>query len=217
MSEEWAGSREGFSVHVVTDHGACRVLEEEKRSFESAVIKKLFADEKYRFATVPENQISEIPEGLWSLGHRFKKPFASEKETYFLPRGHSTVRYAGSVKGYMHGGVTPEEVIVPAALYRLVKAAWKMPAGRFLNLELARQTGRAKFYIQRVVTLEIEIQNPNSVDIRIVSASVISPAAEIKGCDLVTIPGGKARSIKMNCYFEKGALGENGLEIEIRY
>lgn len=217
LSQEWAGPREGFSVHVVTDHGACRVLEEEKQSFEAAVIKKLFADEKYRFASVTEDQIHQIPDNLWAIGHRFKKPFASDEATYFLPRGHSTVRYAGSVKGYVHGGVTPEEVIVPAAFYSLVKVAWKKPAARFLNLDLARETGRAKFYIQRVVALEIEIQNPNAVDIRIVRASVMSPEADLKSCDVVTIPGEEARLLKMNCYFKKSALGEKGLEVEIIY
>lgn len=117
----------------------------------------------------------------------------------------------------MHGGVTPEEVIVPTALYRLMKAAWKKPAARFLNLDLARETERAKFYIQRVVALEIEIQNPNATDIRIIRASVMSPEADLKSCEAVTIPGEAARPLKMNCYFKKSALGEKGLEIEIVY
>jgi hypothetical protein len=217
LSQEWTGPREAFSVHVVTDHGACRVLEEEKHSFEAAVIKKLFANEKYRFASVPEDQIHEIPGHLWALGHRFKGPFVSENTTFFLPRGHSTVRYAGRLKGYVHGGVTPEEVIVPTALYRLVKVAWKKPGARFLNLDMARETGRAKFYIQRVVPLEIEIQNPNATDMHIIRASVVAPEADLKSYEVATIPGEAAKPMKMNCYFKKSALGEKALEIEIVY
>ncbi|MFH1672064.1 MAG: hypothetical protein ABIF87_01350 [Pseudomonadota bacterium] len=217
LSQDWEGPREHFSVYVVTDHGACRILEEEKRTFDSEVVNRLFANEKHRFSAVPEDQMGEIPENLWAIGHRFKRPFASEKTTYFLPRGHNTVRYAGSVKGYMHGGATPEEVIVPTALYRLVKVAWKKPAARFLNLDLARESGRAKFYVQRVVMLEIEIQNPNATDIRILRASVMSPEADLKSCEIVTIPGEGVRPLKMNCYFKKAALGEKILEIEIAY
>jgi hypothetical protein len=217
LSQEWAGPREHFSVYVVTDHGACRILEEEKRSFDSAVIKKLFANERHRFSAVAEDQMDDIPENLWALGHRFKRPFASENTIYFLPRGHNTVRYAGNVKGFIHGGVTPEEVIVPTALYKLVKAAWKKPAARFLNLDLARETDRAKFYVQRVVTLDIELQNPNATAIRILRATVISPEADLKSCETMTIPAGSVKPLKMNCYFKKAALGEKTLEIEIAY
>ena len=217
LSQEWAGPREHFSVYVVTDHGACRILEEEKRSFDSAVIKKLFANEKHRFSAVAEDQMDDIPENLWALGHRFKRPFASENTIYFLPRGHNTVRYAGTVKGYMHGGVTPEEVIVPTASYKMVKAAWKTLAARFLNLDLARETDRAKFYVQRVVTLDIELQNPNATDIRILRATVMSPEADLKSCETMTIPAGRVKPLRMSCYFKKAALGGKPLEIEIAY
>ena len=217
LSQEWAGPKEELSVYVVTDHGACRILEKEKRSFDSTVVNKLFANEKHRFSAVAEDQIDEIPENLWVLGHRFKRPFVSENTTYFLPKGHNTVRQAGRVKGYMHGGVTPEEIIVPAAQYKLVKAAWKTPAARFLNLDLIRETGRAKFYIQRVVTLEVEIQNPNPSDIRILRASIMSPETDLKSCETVVIPAGSVNTLRMNCYFKKAALGERSLEIEIAY
>jgi len=217
LSKEWAGQREHFSVYVVTDHGACRILEEEKRSFDSTVVNKLFLDEKHRFATVDEKQKDDIPENLWVLGHRFKQPFVTDDKIFFLPNGHNTVRQAGRVKGYMHGGVTPEEVIVPTAHYKLVKAVWKTPATRFLNLDMVRETGKAKFYIQRVVTLEIEIQNPNPSDIRILRASVTSPETDLKSCEVAVIPAGNVNTIQMSCYFKKAALREKSLEIEIAY
>ena len=217
LSQEWAGPREQLGVYVVTDHGACRILEEEKRSFDSMVVNKLFSNEKHRYAVVLEDQIKKIPENLWALGHRFKQPFFSEDKIYFLPDGHNTVRQTSRVKGYMHGGVTPEEVIVPTSYYKLVKAAWETPAARFLNLELMKETGRAKFYIQRVVTLEIEIQNPNHSDIHVLRASVLSPEADLKSCETVVIPAKSVNAFLLNCYFKKSALGDKTLEIEIAY
>jgi hypothetical protein len=217
LSKEWTGQREHFSVYVVTDHGACRILEEEKRSFDSTVVNKLFPDEKHRFATVNEKQMDDIPDNLWVLGHRFKQPFVADDKIFFLPKGHNTVRMSGRAKGYLHGGVTPEEVIVPTAIYKLVKAAWKTPATRFLNLDMVRETGRAKFYIQRVVTLEVEIQNPNPSDIRILRASVTSPETDLKSCEVAVIPAGSVNILHMSCYFKKAALGEKNLEIEIAY
>jgi len=217
LSQEWTGAKENFNVYVVTDHGACRILDEEKRSFDSAVVNKLFANEKHRFSVVTEDQVNDIPDNLWVLGHRFKRPFSDENEIYFLPRGHNTVRQTGMVKGYMHGGATPEEVIVPIALYKMIKPAWKTPSVRFLNLDLMKETGAAKFYIQRVVTLEIEIQNLNSIEILIHRASVISPETDLKSCETITILAGSVNTLQMNCYFKKAALDKKSLEIEIAY
>ena len=217
LSKEWAGPREHFSVYVVTDHGACRILEEEKRSFDSTVVNKLFPDEKHRFAATDPKQVDDIPDNLWALGHRFKQPFVSDDKIFFLPKGHNTVRRSGRAKGYLHGGVTPEEVIVPTAIYKLVKAAWKRPAARFFDLNLVKETGRAKFYIQRVVALKIEIQNPNAIDIRILRASVTSPETDLKSCEVAVIPAGSANTVQMSCYFKKAALGQKSLKIKIAY
>ena len=208
LSQEWSGSKEDFSVYVITDHGACRILEDEKRSFDSTVVNKLFTNEKHRFAAVAPNQAGDIPDNLWALGHRFKQPFVSDDTIFFLPKGHNTVRRSGKAKGHLHGGVTPEELIVPAALYKLVKAAWKIPAARFLDLDLVKETGRAKFYIQRVVTLKVEIQNPNSLDIRIIRASVTTPETDLKSSETLVVAAGSTNTLHMNCYFKKTARGK---------
>jgi hypothetical protein len=177
----------------------------------------LFANEKHRFSAVPEERANEIPQNLWAIGYQFKSPFTLGKTVFFLPRGHNTVRQVGALKGFMHGGVTPEEVIVPAACYKLVKVAWKTPSVRFINLDQAVATGKAKFFIQRIVTLDIELQNSNSVEIRVLRATVVSPEADMKGCETIAVPAGSEKSLKMSCYFKKAALGEKPLVIEIIY
>ena len=217
LSKEWSGPREHFCVYAVTDHGACRILEEERRSFDSQVINKLFADEKHRFAVVDKARVGDVPDNLWALGYRFTHPFVSDDRVFFLPNGHNTVQQSNRPRGYMHGGVTPEEVIVPITMYKLVAVGWKTPAARFLYLELVRETGRARFYIQRVTTLQVEIQNPNPTDIRVLRISVASPETDLKSCETAVIPAGGVNTVRMNCYFEKSALGEKSLEIEIVY
>ena len=217
VCETWEGSPESINIHVVTDHGACMILEEEKQAFDSRIVNKLFTNEKHRFAVVDESQIDDIPSNLWELGYQFKSPFSSNECVYFLPRGHNTVRMPHKGKGYLHGGVTPEEVIVPTALYKKVKAAWKTPALRFLNLSLNAQTGKAKFYIQRLIPLEVEIQNPNSIDIKIVRASVLLPEADVKDCRTPAIQAAGVGILHLDCYFKKTALEQNLLQIEISY
>ncbi|NTV35886.1 MAG: hypothetical protein HGA53_02940 [Anaerolineaceae bacterium] len=217
MADHWTGSPEDFHVHVVTDHGACWILAEETRSFDSKMVSKLFVDEKYRFATIGQDQLKEIPENLWHLGFRFQSPFGSENIWYFIPRGHNTVRPASRKVAYTHGGASPEEVIVPTGLYKPVKAAWKAPSCCFLGLEMEPDTGQARFYIQRVVTLKLGIQNPNPTAIRVVRASVLLPETDLKGCESPTVAAGQEAVLTLDCYFKKSALDQPRLEIEILY
>lgn len=217
LCDRWTGQRENFNVYVTTDHGACRILDEEKRSFDSALINKLFPNEKHRFSSVDAAKAGDVPENLWVLGYKFHQPFYSDGKVYFLPKGHNTVRFPGKGKGFLHGGATPEEVIVPTALYKAVKVAWKHPFARFLGLNLDRETGKARFYIQRVVSLEIELQNPNSSAVRIIRASVLSPETDLKGCGSPVLGPGESGVLRMECYFQKAALEESSLMIEITY
>jgi len=67
------------------------------------------------------------------------------------------------------------------------------------------------------VTLEIEIQNPNTTAIHIHKATVMSPETDLKSFETVEIPSGGVEPFKMSCYFKKAALGDRNLEIEIAY
>ncbi len=218
LSKRWSGPKDSVSVYVVTDHGACRILEEEKKSFNSSVVNKLFADQKYRYADVDEEREKDFSDNIWTLGYRFKQPYLSIKNEFFLPKGHNTVKQPNSAKGYMHGGVTPEEVIVPIALYKLVDVDWETPIMRFLNKRLMNEAGIINFYIQRIVSIQFEVQNPNVVDLQITGCSVLSPETEIKKDNFFGIvPANCSESFDMDCYFSKEAKNHQSLEIQISY
>jgi hypothetical protein len=217
LSDTWTGKQEDLSVHVVTDHGACRILDEEKHSFDSGLVNKLFSNEKHRFSSIDAAKTGDVPENLWNLGYKFQQPFYADGKVYFLPKGHNTVRLPGKGKGFLHGGSTPEEVIVSTVLYKTVKVAWKHPFARFLGLNLDKDTDRARFYVQRIVALNIELQNPNSSTIRVISASILAPDTDLKECETPSIEPGQTGTLRMECYFKKAAIGQGELVIEIAY
>ncbi len=218
LTGTWGGSREDVTVLVLTDHGACRILEEERATLESSVINKIFPDEKHRYAWIEEARAKEVPDNLWKLGHAFNRPFVSETGVFFIPNGHNTVKSpSGARGGYVHGGATPEEVIVPAARYKLVKAPWKGPSVRFLDLAMDATTGKAKFYIQRMASVNLEIQNPNSVEMVVHRAGITAPETDLKGCETPKIPGGGVGVLRLDCYFKKSALETDELVIEFEY
>ncbi len=216
LLDRWSGARDAFGLYVLTDHGACCVLDQERQSFESRITGKLFADERRRFAVVEKGMADAVPENLWSLGYRFVPPFAKGENVFFIPRGHSTVR-SGAGKGYSHGGATPEEVIVPTAVFKATKVARKTPKGRFIGLPTDSATGKALFHIQRLTRLSIEIMNPNPEDLRVVRATILSPEAELKGRELPLVAKGGVATVSLECYFNRSALGQGDLTVQLVY
>lgn len=217
LLERWPGQRDSFGLYILTDHGACFILNSEKQTFESKALNKLFSDEKRRFALIEKSVADTVPKNLWDLGYRFVPPFTDSEKVAFIPRGHNTV-YAGKAgKGYAHGGATPEEVIVPAAFFKAVKAAWKTPGIRFPDLRTDSATGKAVFYVQRITPLLIEMMNPNSEDIRILRVTVRKPDTDIKGQVLPVLTKEKATTVQLDCYFNKSALGQEEMIIEWVY
>lgn len=217
LLERWHGQKELFGLYILTDHGACFIMDNEKQTFESKTVNKLFSDEKRRFAVIEKGSADMVPENIWTLGYRFTPPFIDGEKVFFIPRGHNTV-YAGRAgRGYTHGGATPEEVIVPVGFFKAEKAAWKVPGVRFPNLRIDAATGRTIFHIQRITAIQIEMMNHNTEDIRLLRVTVLKPNTEIKGYTLPVLKKGKASTVQLDCYFNKTALGHEDLIIEWVY
>lgn len=216
LMERWGGQPDALGLYVVTDHGAAMILEEERSSLDAKTVDKLFPDSRHRFAYVTASEADSIPENLWNLGYRFRQPFSSQDSVYFIPRGHSTVRTTSSSHTYVHGGASPEEVIVPAAEFRPVATEWKEPAWRFLDLPLGKDN-RPEFYVCRVIRLQIEIQNQNSEPLCISNLEILGPVTDLKGCTTPVIEPMSSGMIDCDCYFAKQAVSDDHLAIQLLY
>jgi len=196
-----SGTGKEVGLYVLTDHGSTFVLPEERLSADAQLTKKLFPNEKYRSATLNTVEADQIPENLWTLGYRFVSPFA--KDVHFIPRGHNTVASPGTRPIFCHGGATPEEVIVPNGIFRLYPASWTLPRLRFLDIDLS--AGHARFYIKRIVPIQIEIQNANSEECRLESIEVHPSVADVREFDTVVIPAHGTSTTTASLYFSAAA------------
>lgn len=195
------GQGRKFGLYVLTDHGATSVLPSETRSIDAQLTKRLFPNEKYRSATLSVTEAAAIPENLWELGFRFVNPCHAGDSVHFIPRGHNTVASLAR-QTFCHGGATPEEVIVPTAVFRLFPANWIAPAVRFL---LKLKDGRAAFYVKRMATVEIEIQNPNAAELKLESVSLTPLVGEIRSFSQATIAANSLGQASVSLYFAPAA------------
>lgn len=198
-----------FGLYVVTDHGAALILPEEKRTADAQLAKKLFPNEKHRSATMSPSEAAQIPENLWTLGHRLNLPF--DERTHFIPRAHNTVASGGNRAVFMHGGATPEEVLVPSGVFRAYSASWLAPKVRLIDLALTE--GRARFYIKRMVELRFEIQNPNGDPCELKTLEIQPEVAELRRFDFASIPTKGTAQGAMSLYFSESALDVEKLTI----
>jgi hypothetical protein len=214
LVENWVRDPKEFRLFVVTDHGATRVLADEYRTFDSEVVAKVFPVEKHRFGLVESSAAKNIPDSLWALGYRFSDPFRATDVTYFIPRGHATVS-ARRAKGFVHGGATPEEVIVPFGEFALEKVAWKRPRVRFVDPRTDAAKTTLVFYVKRVVEVCVEIQNQNPQPLAITKVEVVAPNAEIKDLKISTVSANGRERMTVGCYFEKAAEAADALVLRV--
>ncbi len=202
-----------FGLYVITDHGASRILESEQQSLDAQFSQKLFPNEKYRSASFDKGEV--IPENLWHLGHRFSNIMANNGQVHFIPRGHNTVSPPGKRIAYSHGGATPEEVIVPCGIFRLQRTAWTLPNGRFINLKM--KDGKATFWIKRMSNVEIEIQNPNSVECGLTKVTIVPDVGEVRDFGQIIILPKAIGSTTISIYFNSDAKDASILRIELTF
>lgn len=216
FSDRWTGDPTKFSIYILTDHGATRLLDEETKSFSAKIVNKLFPTEKYRYGQIKDNEANQIPQNLWDFGYRFKPPFLSEDFLFFIPRGHNTVK-TGGIGSYKHGGATPEEVIVPVGIFKASPIPWKDPELRLLSDREATPGGRVVFYVKRLTKISIEIQNKNPEPLKVVHIEVLKPSCDLKNYDRPSVPPQSQAIMNLECYFPMKDPIETELILEVGY
>jgi hypothetical protein len=207
-----------ISIYVTTDHGATKIIESERENFDSTIVNDVFENSKHRFAAIDKNKADNIPDNLWDIGYRFNQPFGNSDVTYFIPRGHKTAGTKKKAKGYVHGGATPEEIIVPVAIFKTIESKWKEPLGRFVNVNLDPASQAAVFHVQRLEEIEIAIQNPNIEPLRVIRAEIVKPeTSELRMFNSCEIDNKSEKKLKIKCYFNKVAINTNELSIRFIY
>jgi hypothetical protein len=203
-------------VYVMTDHGSTRLLKEESRAVDSKLSEKLFSNQKCRSATMSPEQAETLPANLWSLGIRFECPVHSD-QVHFIPSGHNTVASTRKEDGYFHGGATPEEVIAPFSLYRLVQP--ERPELGLRIIESAGPNGVFKWYIKRVVTLTLELQNRSRSNCVISKVEMSPEVGEVRHFEPAEVLGGKSARSTVSFYFQQAAIqvSEITISVEVRY
>jgi hypothetical protein len=140
-------------IYVVSDHGSTRIAKDVVNVLDKKYFKGITDLQHHRYISVSDEQLAKVPQVVeaqcYIIDRKKYKTFAN----YLAARQY--YRFAETDQDfYVHGGLTPEEVVVPFARFEFTAVQIQSP-----TLHLSKSDFRYAVKSR----LEFEIGNPNSL------------------------------------------------------
>lgn len=203
------GLQENIRIHVVSDHGSTRIPASVQNDLDPAFFKTNgFEARSHRYVTVSSERFSGLADNL-------------RLDCFFLPANdfmnpenvlcaRRSNRFLLTDKDfYVHGGLLPEEIIVP---YLVFEPATIAPQD--LTVLLKKNEFR-----YRMETVELEIGNPNDSAVDQIQVSLLNGNVESEPIRIALLNGKKNMAIQIKARFKVTSILEeqSNLHIRIRY
>jgi hypothetical protein len=170
-------------VMVVSDHGSTKLLPDFESYLDDKFYRKLAKDPHHRYIAVPEDKATNPTD--YDRANCYVLPARSfgNRESFFIPRGYGVfIKTDESI--YVHGGLTPEETIVPFAQLMKTEVHVFQPTLR-LPTNVVRYSVKA--------SLAFVVGNPNEYDMTEVELSVAE--SDLPGILVEAIPAGRSAEV----------------------
>lgn len=106
------GIEKDTNVYFIADHGSTRILPKQSNGIDPKYYKDKAQESDYRFIEVKDVDYEETKAAIGNLCYALDKERYGTSGNYFIARGYN--RFIKSeLDGYVHGAITPEEIIVP--------------------------------------------------------------------------------------------------------
>ncbi len=165
---ERIGAERNLAVIVISDHGSTRICAEAPNPIDRRFYATRITDKHHRYVTISDAELKALPDNI-----RFEC-YIFEKERFGLPTNYlaarSTYRFTDPGEGiYVHGGLSPEETIVPLTVFAPVAVKPKPLTVRLLADEF-------RYGVKSLIRLELV--NPNQYACQEVHVEVLNSNIE---------------------------------------
>ena len=147
------GAERDLMVVIVSDHGSTRIPKGTVNVIQGRFYKDRAQDEHHRYCSVSDDELLKLPPNSQYDCYLFDRSIYELDTNYLVAR--RLYRFLPTDESvYIHGGLTPEETLVPVAVYHPVTVTPKP-----LSVTLV---GSHKFYVGTRTDLTLEITNFNA-------------------------------------------------------
>lgn len=170
-------------IYVTSDHGSTKILPNIGNTLDDKLYRRQAQDRHHRYIAVPKKRAANLTAYDEAHCYIVRADAFGTREQYFVARNYDRfIKTKESI--YVHGGLTPEETIVPFC--KLVKTA----------IEALQPTIRLPDNVIRYsvkANLVFIVGNPNDYDITNVELNVVE--SDLPGVFVEAIPAGIAAEI----------------------
>jgi len=198
-----------LNLYVISDHGSTRIPQEAVNVIDQKYFKSLASEEKkhHRFLPLSEKNMENLPQVASTQCYLIPRAKFKTHENYLIARQY--YRFLKTQEHfYVHGGLTPEEVVIPFARFTAVPVTPEHPTVHFLNKEFRYAV---KSHVQ------VALGNPNPYPLQALSVRLIDAGAE--EVFIATIAPRQELQIAFQTTFRKvvGAANTRTLTLRVRY
>ena len=149
------GIEHNLSIYICSDHGSTKIQAETTNYIDRKYYDAKSEDKHHRFVAVSETQMQNLPSHVENNCYVIRKKEYGLLENYLIAKGYSRfVKTTG--KFYVHGGLSPEEVVVPFAVFNKI-----MVKPKEILVYLSQNT----FRYSVKSTIKLNIGNTNKYEI----------------------------------------------------
>ncbi|MBA7472387.1 hypothetical protein ES707_07711 [subsurface metagenome] len=187
------GIEQKLSIYICSDHGSTKIQAQIPNPIDRKYYDAKSENKHHRFVTVSDTQIQNLPSHVESNCYVIRKEEYGLLENFLIAKGYSRfVRTTG--KFYVHGGLSPEEVIVPFTVFRKVMAEPR---------ELVVHLSQNVFRYSVKSTIRFDIGNINDYEVVNVEINIRNSNVECKTAKIKRIEPKSRTQIKMEARFKK--------------
>ena len=187
------GIEHKLSIYICSDHGSTKIQTEISNPIDRKYYDAKSENKHHRFVAVSDTQIQNLPSHVESNCYVIRKEEYGLLENLLIAKGYSRfVKTTG--KFYVHGGLSPEEVIVPFTVFRKVIAEPK---------DLVVHLNQNVFRYSVKSTIRFDIGNINDYEVVNVEVGIRNSNVECKPAKVKRIEPKGRLQIEMDARFKK--------------
>lgn len=180
-----------LNVYVISDHGSTRIGREVVNVLDKKYYKGLADLQHHRYLTLSDEQVVDLPQAVSVQCYVIDRQKFKTHANYLAARRY--YRFIETSEDfYVHGGLTPEEIVVPFARFVFQPLSVQTPTVRLLK-------NQYRYAIKSVI--EFEIGNPNSFALDNIRLQLRGVEAE--EVLIETLPGKHSTQVAFQTVFRK--------------
>ena len=179
------GIGQHLCVVICSDHGSTKIPADVPNIIDKAFYSDRVTDKHHRYVSISDEEMAALPENARFQCYYVQRDRFQLNANYLAARGY--YRFIKTDENYyVHGGLSPEETIVPFAVFERIAVKLKNPTVRLLADEL-------RYGVKSSIPLEVV--NPNEQSLLDLRVEILSPNVAASKADLGELPGRDAAKI----------------------